>query len=72
MNNNGNYTPKNCCWATSAQNNQNKSNNKLSMKIVKKIRKRYKAGGILYRELALIYGVTATTIGNVVRRERWR
>ncbi|KKK64047.1 hypothetical protein LCGC14_2988180, partial [marine sediment metagenome] len=55
IDNNGNYEPENCRWTTNAENNQNKSNNKLSMRKVIKIRKL--DNNISAKDLAVIYKV---------------
>jgi len=39
---------------------------------VRKIRKKYKAGGVTYSELAEEYDVHETTIGWIVRRKSWQ
>lgn len=44
---------------------------KLTQAQVAEIRARYAEGGIIYRELGAIYGVNATTIGEVIRGEIW-
>ncbi len=72
INNDGDYTPQNCHWVNNAQNCQNRSNNKLTMKTAELIRKVYKAGGILQRELAIIYGVSRELVSDVVTQRVWK
>lgn len=45
---------------------------KLTFNQVRKIRFDYKKGGISQRELAKIFGVGKTIIGNIVRNESWK
>lgn len=45
--------------------------NKLRAADVLQIRKRYDSGGIQFKELAAIYGVSGLTISRAVRRETW-
>ncbi len=71
INNDGNYEPGNCRWATHAENNQNRTNNKLSMQKAEEIRKIYKAGGVFQRELGLSYGVSTVAIGKLINCEIW-
>jgi hypothetical protein len=46
-------------------------NAKLTPEDVVAIREEYAAGGVLYWELAVEYGVNESNIGRIVRRERW-
>jgi len=70
-NNNGNYMPKNCRWVTAAENSRNGSRTKLTMEKARAIRKAYKAGGVLQRELAWLYGVVETVISDIISQKRW-
>ncbi len=71
-NNDLGYFPDNCRWTTAAQNSQNRSTNKLTAREVKTIRKKYKSGGILQRELASIYGIYQNTISRIVNQKIWK
>lgn len=51
---------------------ENHGKAKLNVEVVRQIRKRYAAGGISYRELAIQYGVKAAQIGLIVRRVNWK
>lgn len=44
---------------------------KLTWASVRKIREKYAAGGVTYRQLAQEFGVSFAVIGDVVRRETW-
>ena len=71
-NNDLGYFTENCHWVTNAQNSQNQSTTKLTMEKAKQIRKAYKIGGVLQRELALLYGVVGTIISDIINQKRWR
>ncbi len=71
IDNNGNYEPGNCRWVLQAVNCRNSSYAKLSMQKAKAIRALYKAGGILQREIGLIYGVSDHAISDVVNNKAW-
>ena len=71
IDNNGNYEPGNCRWVLQAVNCRNSSYAKLSMQKAKAIRVLYKAGGILQREIGLIYGVSDHAISDVVNNKAW-
>lgn len=48
------------------------SNSKVTEEVVRDIRRRYRAGNVLQRELAEEYGIHQVTVGNIVRRVTWR
>ena len=62
--NDGNYNKDNCRWVTSAQNCQNKSNNKLTIEKVREIRKAYPSK--TQTALSLEYNVSASNINYIV------
>jgi len=72
IDNDGNYEPSNCHWVTNAENCQNSSRAKLTMKEANEIRKRYKDGGITKKELGLIYGISNTNIGDIINYKIWK
>jgi hypothetical protein len=71
LDNNRSYTPKNCAWATAAQQAQNRSHTKLTMIKARKIRARYAAGESQY-SLASHFGVDQTSISYLVRNRTWK
>lgn len=70
IDNDGNYEPKNCRWVTREENVQNSSSAKLKINDVKKIRNLY--GKYNYREIGEMFGVTKTTIIDIVKRRTWK
>ena len=74
---------RNLCWGTRKENTVDRElhnrtargarigNSKLSTQDILEIKRLYKTGHWLYRELAEVYGVAKSTIGQVVRQETW-
>lgn len=65
------YYKENCRWVTSAENNQNRSNNVVSRPLVEEIRERYKTEPINQPSLARQYGVSVSTINRIVNYKVW-
>ncbi|KKN76961.1 hypothetical protein LCGC14_0364530 [marine sediment metagenome] len=70
IDNNGDYTPENCRWTTSAENNRNKRNNVLSIKKANKIRLLYKKG-MYPKEISKIMEIKHPTIESVIYHNAW-
>lgn len=68
IDNNGNYEPSNCKWATKQEQNRNKRMFKLSRDKIKEIRSRYKYGN--GKSLAREYGVCAGVISEIINFKR--
>jgi len=72
MNNDGDYTPSNCRWATRKEQYRNKRRhrwNKLNADKVRSIRADPRRP---YRVIAADYGVTRHMIGMVIRGDCWK
>lgn len=71
IDNNGDYTPENCRWTTSQNNNRNRRNNKLDVLKVAEIRKLC-AAGVPDGAIATQFGVHRALIFRIRKNQQWR
>lgn len=71
--NDGNYEPSNCRWVNNAESSRNRTMVKLSKKDVVEIRCMFEEKeDILQKDVATAYGVSPTTIYDVVSKRSWK
>ena len=70
INNEGNYEPNNCKWATQTEQIRNSRTAKLTVEKVRKIRRLYRAG-LTQDKIAKLFDVVQVTISSIVRRKTW-
>lgn len=68
--NNGPYSPENCQWVTSRENNRNRANNKLDVQKVAEIR-RLSAEGVSQYKIAEMFGVNQALIWRIKAGKQW-
>jgi len=70
INNNGNYEPENCKWATQSEQNYNKRQHKLTLEIATEILKLRKSGK-LAKEIAEQFGIHSTLVYLIEHGKSW-
>ncbi len=68
--NNGDYEPLNCRFVTSAVNNQNRRNNKVTMQIANHIRD-MNMSNVSRKDIRELYQVSKTTVYNILNNNTW-
>jgi len=72
INNDGDYTPENCKWATIKEQCRNRGNNKLNTEAVKVIRYYWDNKLATQRKLARVYKIGATLTSQICKRKVWQ
>lgn len=71
VDNNKGYSPENCRFATRAEQSRNRTTTKLNWEKVGEIRAMLKNNNKTHQEIAVIYGISRATVGDILNNKRW-
>lgn len=71
IDNDGNYEPSNCRWISKIENIRNSRTAKLSIDNVKQIRRLYKTGKYLQKEIAPMFNISREMIWSIINKRSW-
>lgn len=72
IDNEGDYEPQNCRWATMEEQSQNRNNNKLSREQIIEIKNLISENNLSQKQIGDIYRVNSTTISYIKNNKIWR